>query len=292
MAATGQRTSAPSSKRSVLVGLIGSGIEGSRAGRLHEQEGEQQHLRYVYRLIDLDLLGLTLCDLPDLLRAAQRMGFDGLNVTHPCKRAVVSLLDELSTEARALRAVNTIVFADGRSSGHNTDWWGFAEAFRRELAGAPLRHVVQLGAGGAGSAVAHAVLTLGAQRLSIVDLDRDRAIELTRDLCLRFGTGRAAVADDAATAIANADGLINATPVGTTKHPGLPIAPTLLSPRLWVADIVYVPLETELLKAARTLGCRTMAGGGMAVYQAAAAFRLFTGVEADTERMLRHFASL
>jgi shikimate dehydrogenase len=279
-------------KPSVLVGLIGSGIQGSRAGRLHEQEGEQQGLRYVYKLIDLEALDLSPAALSDLLSAAERMGFDGLNITHPCKRAVVPLLDELSADARALGAVNTVVFANGRSIGHNTDWWGFAESFRRDLAGAALRHVLQLGAGGAGSAVAHAIITLGAQRLSIIDLDRVRAAALARDLCQRFGAGRAAAVDDPALVIDAVDGVVNATPIGMAKHPGLLLAANLLGARLWVADIVYVPLETELLRAARAMGCRTMAGGSMAVYQAAAAFRLFTGLEPDTGRMLQHFASM
>jgi quinate/shikimate dehydrogenase (NAD+) len=276
----------------VLVGLIGTGIQGSRAGRLHEQEGEQQGLRYVYKLIDLDVLGLSLADLPDVVRAARRMGFDGLNVTHPCKRTVVPLLDDLSPDARALGAVNTVVLADGRATGHNTDWSGFAESFRRELAGAPLQHVLQLGAGGAGSAVAHALLKLGAQRLSIVDVERQRAAELARDLCGRFGAERAAAVDDPARVIASADGVVNATPVGMAKYPGLPLAAETLSARLWVADIIYVPLETALLKTARALGCRTMGGGGMMVYQAVEAFRLFTGIEPDAARMLAHFAAM
>jgi shikimate dehydrogenase len=111
-------------------------------------------------------------------------------------------------------------------------------------------------------------------------------------LSSRFGAGRAIAGADLPGAMANADGLINTTPVGMAKLPGMPLPADLLSPRLWVAEIVYFPLETELLRTAKQLGCRTLSGGGMAVFQAVDAFRLFTGLEPDPERMLRHFASL
>jgi len=92
--------------------------------------------------------------------------------------------------------------------------------------------------------------------------------------------------------MATADALIHATPTGVVKHPGLPLPAQLLRPALWVAEIVYFPLETELLREARRLGCRTMNGSGMAVFQAVEAFRLFTGIAPDAERMQRHFASM
>jgi shikimate dehydrogenase len=279
--------------RSVLVGLIGTGIQASRSPALHEREGAAQGLRYIYKIIDLDPLGLTADALPELLTAARRFGFAGLNVTHPCKQSVIPLLDELSADARALGAVNTVVFApDGGAVGHNTDWSGFAESFRRGLSDATRNWVVQFGAGGAGAAVAHALLTLGVGELSIVDTDRGRAQRLAQDLCGRFGPGCAVAADDPARAVGAADGIVNTTPVGMAKYPGMPVDRALLRPDLWVADIVYLPLETELLRRARALGCRTLSGGGMAVFQAAGAFRLFTGLAPDAERMIRHFESM
>jgi shikimate dehydrogenase len=277
---------------SFLVGLIGSGIQLSRTPAMHEQEGAEQGLHYVYRTIDLDRLGLGSDALPDLLLAAQRMGFDGLNITHPCKQAVIPLLDELSPDAQALGAVNTVVLRDGRLRGENTDWWGFAEAFRRNMAGVALDRMVQLGAGGAGAAVAHALLTLGVRSLTLQDVDASRAAGLADSLCARFGPGRASACTELATAMAAADGLVHCTPTGMAAHPGLPLPASLLRPALWVADIVYFPLETELLRTARALGCRTLDGGSMAVFQAVEAFRLFTGVTPDPERMLRHFATL
>jgi shikimate dehydrogenase len=220
------------------------------------------------------------------------MGFSGLNITYPCKQAVVPLLDQLSPDARALGAVNTVVLKDGQRVGHNTDCSGFAESFRRGLPDVRRDRVVQLGAGGAGAAVAHALLAEGVGRLAISDTDTPRAEALAADLTARFGAGRAVAVGDLVVEVAAADGLVNCTPVGMAKLPGTPLPVALLRPALWVAEIVYFPLETELLRAARAIGCRTLDGGGMAVFQAVGAFRLFTGLEPDAARMQRHFAAM
>ncbi len=271
--------------RSFLVGLIGAGIQSSRSPRMHEDEGAAQGLHYVYRLIDLDELKLGVEALPELMGKAKRENFDGLNITYPCKQAVISLLDELSPDARAINAVNTVVIRDGRLIGHNTDASGFAEGFRRGLPHAKLDRVVLLGAGGAGAAVAHSALKLGVRRLSIFDVDPARS----RNLAGKLG---AEPVDDLRAAMAAADGLIHCTPTGMAKMPGLPLDARLIEPRHWVAEIVYFPLETELLRIARAKGCRTVDGSGMAVFQAAGAFRLFTGLEPDAERMMRVFKAM
>ena len=279
-------------RQAVLCGLIGHGIQASLTPAMHEREGDEQGLRSQYKLIDLHALGLGVEALPELLQAAERMGFTGLNITHPCKQAVIPLLDELSPDAAALGAVNTVLLRDGKRIGHNTDWSGYAEAFRRNMEGVALDRVVQLGAGGAGAAVAHALLTMGVGQLSIQDMDPARAQALAASLSERFGAGRALACADLPAAMAAADGLVHCTPTGMAAHPGLPLPAELLRPALWVSEIVYFPLETELLRTARALGCRTLSGGGMAVFQAVQAFRLFTGREPDPERMLRHFAEM
>ncbi|WP_053740634.1 shikimate dehydrogenase [Streptomyces sp. NRRL WC-3618] len=290
-------------KDSFLVGLIGSGIGPSLSPALHEREADRQGLRYLYRLIDIDVLGVEAHAVGDLVRAARDLGFDGLNITHPCKQLVIDHLDALDPRAEALGAVNTVVFADGRATGHNTDVTGFAASFARGLPDAPLERVVQLGAGGAGAAVAHATLTLGAGRVTVVDALPERAADLAASLNRHFGVGRAdaATPDRLAALIGGADGggvggtvdgLVHATPTGMAAHPGLPLPAELLHPGLWVAEVVYRPLETELLRTARATGCATLDGGGMAVFQAADAFRLFTGREPDTTRMLADIAQL
>lgn len=282
-------TAAP---QSLICGLIGFGIQGSLTPAMHEREGAEQGMRYVYKRIDLDKLGLGVEALPELLTAAERMGFAGLNITYPCKQAIIPLLTELSDDARALGAVNTVVLRDGKRIGHNTDCSGYAEGFRRGLPGAKLDRAVQLGAGGAGAAVAHAVLSLGVQQLTIFDVDQNRAAELAASLSERFGAGRAVAGTDLPAAMAAADGLVHCTPTGMAKLPGLPLPAELLHPALWVSEIVYFPLETELLRVAKAKGCRVLNGGGMAVFQAVDAFRLFTGAEPNAERMLAHFASM
>ncbi|GAB2831190.1 shikimate dehydrogenase [Actinoallomurus bryophytorum] len=279
---------------SYLVGLIGAGIGPSLSPALHEREADHHGLRYLYRLIDIAGLGLDAGAGGELVRTARRLGYTGLNITHPCKQTVIAHLDELSPEAAELGAVNTVTFEGDRAVGHNTDWTGFARSFARGLPGAKTRRIVQLGAGGAGAAVAHALLTLGAGHVAVVDERPDRATSLVADLTRRFGAGRARVgsAGDLAGLLRAADGLVNATPVGMAAHPGMPVPAELLRPDLWVADVVYRPLETDLLRAASKLGCRTLDGGGMVVFQAAQAFRFFTGIEPDGERMLAHLSHL
>ncbi|WP_328477957.1 shikimate dehydrogenase [Streptomyces sp. NBC_00377] len=281
-------------KDSYVVGLIGSGIGPSLSPALHEREADRQGLRYVYRLVDIDALGVGPEAVGDLVRAARDLGFDGLNITHPCKQLVVPHLDGLAPQAEALGAVNTVVLEDGRAVGHNTDVTGFAASFARGLPDVPLERVVQLGAGGAGAAVAHATLTLGAGQVTVVDALSDRAAGLAASLNRHFGPGRAAAAgpDRLAGLLARADGVVHATPTGMAAHPGLPFPAELLRPGLWVADVVYRPLETELLRTARAVGCAVLDGGGMAVFQAVDAFRLFTGREPDSRAMLADFSEL
>jgi len=283
---------APGQGRSCLVGLIGSGIQASLTPAMHEREGDHQGLRYLYKLIDLDRLRLGVGDLGDLLTAAERMGFAGLNITHPCKQAVMPLLDELSPDAEAIGAVNTVVFRDGRRTGHNTDSWGFAESFRREMPDAPRDRMVLIGAGGAGAAVAQALLGLGTGTLAVFDVEPARAQALARRMQSRFGRERVAATVDLDGAVRAADGLVNATPIGMKKYPGMPVGGELLRPDLWVAEIVYFPAQTELVRRARAIGARVMPGGGMAVFQAVEAFRLFTGLVPDAERMRRSFQEM
>jgi shikimate dehydrogenase len=283
-----------SSSRGFLVGLVGTGIGPSLTPPMHEREADALGVRYLYRRLDLDELRLPATAIGDLVAAARAVGYDGLNVTHPCKQLVIGHLDELSPDAEALGAVNTVVFTEGRAVGHNTDWSGFARSFDRQLSDVRLDRVVLLGAGGAGAAVGHALLTLGADRLTVLDVDGGRAAELAGSLASRFGRNRVdgRAVDRLAAELADADGLVHATPTGMAAHPGVPLDAGLLRPDLWVADIVYRPLETELVRTARASGCRVMDGGGMAVFQAVDAFRLFTGLEPDPERMLAHFTEL
>ena len=274
------------------VGLIGSGIGASRTPAMHMREGTEAGLDYDYVLTDLDGEPEGADALPRLLDQAQKAGFRGLNITHPCKQSAIPLLDEMDDDVRVIGACNTVVFEDGRRVGHNTDAWGFAESFRRNFTDAALGRVVQLGAGGAGAAVAYALLTLGVERLQVHDIDPSRARDLADRYGPVFGAERLGVGRILADDLRLADGLVQTSPIGSLGHPGVPIDPDLLVGQPWVSDIIYFPLETELVLEARQRGCQAIGGGGMAVYQAVRAFEFFTGRPANAGRMAAHFAEL
>ncbi len=279
-------------RTSYLLGLLGAGIGGSLTPAMQEREGRESGLDLVYRLLDAEQRGFDADDLPEVLAWAQRLGFDGLNITHPYKQRVIPLLDELSDDADDLGAVNTVVFRDGRMLGRNTDWSGWGRAFRRQLPGDVTDRAVLVGAGGAGAAVGYALLDQGAAHVSIVDVDREKALDCATRLAKRYGDDRVTATPDLAGALAEAQGLVNATPTGMTGHGGLPVPAELVREDLWVSDVVYFPLETELVTLARSRGCRVVTGGGMAVFQAVGAFEYFTGLRPDAERMVRHFGEL
>jgi shikimate dehydrogenase len=272
---------------SYLVGLVGTGIGPSLSPALHEREADLLGLRYLYRRLDLDELRLPPTAVGDVVAAARLAGYDGLNITHPCKQLVLSHLDGLDATAEKLGAVNTVVLHDNRVVGYNTDTTGFARAVETGLPDVTLDRVVLIGAGGAGAACAHALVTLGAKHIDVFDREPARAAALAGQL-----GDRASAGGRLASALSTADGLVHATPTGMNAHPGLPLPGELLDPRLWVADVVYRPLNTPLVRTARARGCRVLDGGRMAVFQAADAFRLFTGRTPDVERMLRHFETL
>jgi len=261
----------------------------SRSPWLHQQEALAQHLDLTYELFDFTERGWDDDHLPALLRDLQAQGFSGVNVTYPFKQAVIPLLDDLAESAQMIGAVNTVAMRDGRLVGHNTDMPGFRDSFLSGLPGVATGHVLQLGAGGAGSAVASALMTAGIDHLHIADVDAPRAAALAAHLADRFGAQRVTASGIDAIQTATVDGIVNSTPMGMAAHPGSPIADALILPHHWVADIVYFPLETEFLRLARAKGCRTLDGSGMVIAQAALAFEIITGHSADKQRMRRSF---
>mgnify|MGYP006266770673 FL=1 len=275
----------------LLLGLIGSGIQQSLTPAMQEMEASHHGLRVHYQIIDLDLRKLGVEALPHLVDSMRTIGFSGFNVTFPCKQAIIPLLDELSEEAKAMGAVNTVINRDGKLIGHNTDGSGWSMGFKNTLPGADLSKVVLLGAGGAGSAIAHAALRMGVKQLVIVDTDPKRCENLVADLNGLYGD-RSSYSLDVREAIVGATGLIHATPTGMAKLPGLPLPEDLITKNLWISEVVYFPIETELLKIAKARGCSVVNGGTMAVGQAVGAFELFTGKKADSARVEAHFLSL
>jgi shikimate dehydrogenase len=223
------------------------------------------------------------------LRQPDRLG---ANVTVPHKEAVIPLLDELDPQAARIGAVNTIVNRDGRLHGYNTDASGFARALR-ERGGFDPRgaHVVQIGAGGAGRAVAAALVQGGAASIALFDIDRERAQRLVRDLGGQGATVlREAPIDEEnlAAAVSKCQLLVNCTPIGMRHSPqeqDLPLPADLIPAGVLVFDVVANPLETRLMAEAKKRGARTLGGLSMLVYQGAHSFELWTGVEAPVAVM-------
>ena len=291
---SGEESTLPSRRGRYLVGLIGEGITASLTPAMHEAEAREMGLDYEYRILDLIELGRPATDVGAILSEAASAGFTAMNITHPCKQLVLDLVDELDPDASHLRAVNLVVLEDDRLIGYNTDWMGYRDGLQAGLPGASFERVVQIGCGGAGAATAYALLSQGTERLDLSDVDHARAEELAVRMRAHFPRqGIATVTpDDLPQAIATASGVVHATPMGMLHHPGIAFDLDLLKEGAWVSDVVYRPLETELVRRAAERGHPVLDGGRMAVGQACASLRIITGVTPDRDRMQRHFRAL
>src|SRR5436190_15644269 len=273
------RPLAPADRR-FLTGLIGAPIAQSASPAMHERAAEALGAHCHYQLIEVAGAGQD--ELWRLLDGVKRLGFAGVNVTFPYKEAVIALLDELSPGARAIGAVNTVVVRDGRLVGHNTDTSGFARAISELVRDPEQNKVAVIGAGGVGKAIAFALAAAGIAEIRIFDTDRVKARHLAGQIESR---GKSVIADSVEDAMRGATGVVNASPVGMLPDRGMPVPDALLHKDLWVADAVYTPLWTPLLNAAKAKGAEIMTGRELAVYQAADAFELFTGLKPSIVEM-------
>lgn len=274
----------------VLLGLIGANIMGSLSPLLFADAFKSAGVDGYYHLIDVDRLPGR--RLPQLLDAMKMAGFTGANVTYPFKQEILPLLDKVDLEAAQVGAINTVTIApDGRTTGYNFDRRGWLCSFEEILGAGAARGatVVQVGAGGAGHAVAFALMDLGVALLIVHDRDAARAQALCSSLANHFGTSRCRVATNLEREIAAAGGVVNATQTGMRGFPGNPVPVSALKPVHWAADVIYTPVDTEFIKAAAAKGCRVLSGSGMCVHQAVEAFRLFTGITPDIAKLHRVF---
>lgn len=267
-------------RRKFLTGLIGAPIAQSASPAMHERAADALGIRCHYQLIEVAVADQA--RLRALLDSVRDFGFAGVNVTFPYKEAVVPLLDELSPDARAIGAVNTVVVREGRLIGYNTDASGFKRAVESFVATSHRGPIALIGAGGVGKAIAFALANLGIAELAIFDADHGKTSQLMAQLRGRLTVRVAVDVDDA---LQRAVGVINGTPVGMLPDRSSPIPDSLLHRGLWVADAVYSPLWTPLLLAAKARGCEVMTGRELAIYQAADAFELFTGLRPSTAEM-------
>jgi len=276
----------------MLVGLIGANIMGSLSPALFADAFAAAGISGFYHLMDVDRLPGR--GLKNLLDAVKTAGFAGTNITYPFKQAIIPLLDAVDPQAAQVGAVNTVAIApDGRTTGYNFDRPGFRRSFEESLgrASAEGATVVQIGAGGAGSAVAFALMDLGVKLLILHDIDVARANALQAEVIRHYGASRCRVTRDLEGDIAAADGVVNATQVGMRGFPGNPVPAGPLKSTHWAADVIYTPIQTAFLDVAAAKGARVLNGGGLCVHQAVEAFRMFTRVEADVARMHRAFAT-
>lgn len=266
-----------------VAGVLGWPVDHSRSPRLHGHWLQRYGIDGAY---------VPLPVAPDAfapaLRALASLGFAGCNVTVPHKEAALAACDSVSETARAIGAVNTVVIREGRLLGDNSDAFGFIENLRQE---APdwrpvIGPAVVLGAGGAARAVIHALQEAGVPELRLLNRTRERAEQLGGEL---DRDGRIRVLDWAARAAAleGAGLLVNTTTLGMSGQPPLEIALESLPGEALVTDIVYSPLETPLLRAARERGNATVEGLGMLLHQARLGFRQWFGVEPEVDAALR-----
>ncbi len=274
-----------------LVGLIGSNIGGSLSPALHEDAFAAAGMVGHYHLMDVDALPGR--RLNDLLTAARMAGFAGVNVTFPFKEAVIPLLDTVSPEAREIGAVNTVVIdADGRTTGHNTDRSGFRRAFLEQLGARVRARQAGPAAGRRWRRPRRGLCPDGHGRRPAED-PRSRRGAGERALCRPHGAFRRGTLH----ALERTRGRhrwtfpVSSTPRRSACGPSRHAAdPGPIQPGQFVADVIYTPIETEFLRAARSKGARVMGGAGMCVHQAAEAFVHFTGRTPDVARMKRTFA--
>jgi shikimate dehydrogenase len=274
-----------------LVSLIGRSIGASRSPAIHENEAAALGLPLAYRIIDFDRLGWNNDEMSRALELLRQLGFCGTNITFPFKQSAARLCTSLGSEAAMLGAVNTLHLSANGVHGENTDWLGFAWMIEREFGSIKGESVAQIGAGGAGSATALALARSGVAEVALFDPEAERAEELCARLAPHFANTRFMVCSDAESAVVGRNGIVNTTPVGMAKIPGTPFDPSLMKPDQWLADIIYFPLETRLLRHARDNGQRCANGVSMVIGQAAAAFDIFTGVVPDRERMFKRLQS-
>ncbi|MBX7244486.1 MAG: shikimate dehydrogenase [Candidatus Sumerlaeaceae bacterium] len=264
-----------------IVGIIGHPISHSLSPLMHNAEFRRLGMNWEYRAVDVppEKVG-------DTVKSFRAEGIAGFNVTIPHKLAVMEFLDEITPEALLIGAVNTVQNLNGRFIGHNTDMAGWRDDIEQDI---PLagRKVCLIGAGGAARAIAVGTLKAGAATLRIIARRAEAAARLAADLapmagqCSLSGTSL----DNANTAVSECEVLVNTTPVGMAAHPGIPIRASWITRHHYVYDSIYVPAETELLKAARLAGARTRNGLGMLARQGAAAFEIWTGMKPDATAM-------
>jgi shikimate dehydrogenase len=271
------------SGRTEIYGIFGYPVEHTFSPGMHNAAFKKLGLDacYVPFAVHSEQLG-------EAAKAILPLGLRGLNITVPHKEKIIQYLDELSEEARLIGAVNTIEIRHGRLIGHNTDGRGFLRSLNENAGFSPKgKKVLFIGSGGAARAVAFCLALAGAGKIYVRDIDTGKADLLVNDIHEKTGTYTESIHDDESYAAyaADADCLINATPVGLKRTDPLPIPRNFIMKNHLVCDLVYNPPETTFLRTAKSLGAKRLAGIGMLLYQGVIAFEIWTGKKAPVQIM-------
>ena len=271
------------SGRTEIYGIFGYPVEHTFSPGMHNA---------AFKRLGMDACYVPFAVHPDRLGEAARailpLGLRGLNITVPHKEKIIQYLDELSEEARLIGAVNTVEIRQGRLVGHNTDGRGFLRSLKENSGFNPKgKKILFIGSGGAARAVGFCLALAGAAKIYVRDLDTRKADLLVSDIRAKTGADTASIHDDGSLAAyaADADCLINATPLGLKRSDPLPIPRDLVMKKHLACDLVYNPPETAFLRTAKSRGAKRLAGLGMLLYQGVIAFEIWTGKEAPVKIM-------
>jgi len=268
-----------------MAGLMGYPLSHSLSPDMHNAAFGIKGINNVYIPIEVkpDSFGTV-------VKAVSEMNFIGFNVTMPYKVEVIKYLDELDQSAKLIGAVNTVRIKDGKLIGYNTDGTGFLRSLKEGLGSDIIgKKIFVLGSGGASRAICMMLALNKVGKIYICNRTYEKAAALSKEINSLFPDSTAAIPmeyDEMKKTIQDVDVLINTTNVGTfPKVDEIPIESSLLNNRLVVCDVIYNPQKTRLLLEAEKLGCKTISGLGMLVYQGAEAFELWTGIEAPVQLM-------
>ncbi len=271
----------------IQLGLIGAGISKSSAPRLHIFLGRMYGLPVDYQRVDSnEIAGFTF---EGAISRCAKEGYRGVNVTHPFKEVVRQKVEVPDPSVARIGAINTVIFEPAGWQGFNTDFSGFAGAFRHRFGKASPGKSLIVGAGGVGKAMAFALARLGASEIWLYDVEAARAEALAATLKAAGIAVKVIGADGLKDAMRKADGLLNGTPLGMFQHPGNAFPADAIGGQRWAFDAVYTPLETEFLKCCKAKSLDILSGYDLFLFQGFDAFTIFTGVAVDAEAAMKSF---
>lgn len=272
-------------KKELKLGLLGNGISKTQSKKLHELIGELYDLDATYHLMDLEKKENV--NIFDELKRCEAEGFHGVNVTHPYKIEAFKNVELMENFPKGLTSINTVVFKD-KIIADNTDYLGFVQAYKMQFPNQKPGTVLMLGSGGVGLAIGFGLYTLGASELVIFDMNEKAAQSLV-DTLNEIGFNARLAKDEIKTEMLNADGLINATPIGMFQYPGCAFPKDGFLNQKWSFDAVYTPVNTEFLQTCKEHNIKTISGFKLFLYQGIEAFKRFSGIDVDGEKIEQAF---